>query len=259
MRNRKIALLFLLLVFNSSLMTFQSIRGPINILTVLRIPLYQFEWVSKNAWDRIKSPFILYSRLKDENYRLRTELDKFRFREQEFEEAMLENQRLNALLTLGKASYNFVTYARVISSGIRQWPGVVVIDKGELEGIQKDMAVRTPYGLVGKVIEAMPSFSRVLLITDVNSSVSVRFQDSRIEGVLSGRGNGLCTLKYILRDRDMNGGELLITSGLDGIFPKGIPVGYITMIQRGDDLFQDIEIQPIINTSMLEEVMVFKR
>ena len=239
-------------------MTFQSTRGPLKPLTLLRIPLYQLEKVSTTIWDGIKTPFIYYSNLKDENKALEKELGQFRMRQQEYEELKLENQRLTTLLDIKRLSPDFVATARVISSGIRQWPEIIIIDKGESSGIKKNMAVRTPEGLIGKTTDVMSRFSSVLLVTDVNFSVSVRLQDTRIEGILSGRGDGLCTLKYIPRDQDVETGVLLVTSGLDGVFPAGIPVGRITRVEKGDELFLEIEVQPLIKASKIEEVMVFK-
>ncbi|NOY39350.1 MAG: rod shape-determining protein MreC [Nitrospirae bacterium] len=208
----------------------------------------------------IKSPFIYYFRLENENQILKNRIGQLEMREQEYTELKLENRRLSTIVSIKETSPHFIAAASVISSGIRQWPELIIIDKkGTSSGIKKDMAVRIPEGLVGKTSEVMPGFSKVLLVTDVNFSVSVRLQDTRIEGILSGRGDGSCILKYIPRDEDIKPGALLITSGLDGLFPKGIPVGYITGVKKGSELFLDIEVKPIIKASMIEEVMVFKK
>ncbi len=259
MRNRRVVLLFLVVVVSASLMTFQSTRGPFKPLSALQTPLYRLEKTFAAILKIIKSPFLYYFKLENENRLLREELVRMKMKEQEYSELKSENERLRTILKIREAEPRFVSAARVISSGIRQWPELMIIDKGAASGIRKDMAVRTPDGLVGKTTEVMPGFSKVLLVTDVSFSVSVRLQDSRIEGVLSGRGDGSCVLKYIPRDEVVEPGTLLITSGLDGVFPKGIPVGYITGVKKGSELFLDVEVEPIIRASMIEEVMVFKK
>lgn len=259
MRNRRLVLLFLVVVVSASIMTFQSTRGPFRPLTVLQTPLYHLEKTFATLTETVKAPFSYYFEMKEENRLLKERLGRLEMEGQECVELELENQRLSGLLGMKKRSPDFVAAARVISSGIRQWPEVIIIDKGSSVGIKKDMAVRTPEGLVGKTMEVMPGYSKVLFLTDVNFSVSVRLQDRRIEGVLSGRGDGRCALKYISRDEKIEPGVLLITSGLDRIFPKGIPVGRIVRVDKGDELFLEILVNPIIEPSMIEEVMVFKK
>ncbi|GBE36687.1 cell shape-determining protein MreC [bacterium BMS3Bbin07] len=252
-------MLFLVVVVSASIMTFQSTRGPFKPLTALQTPLYQLERGFSAVMHIIKSPFRYYFRLEKENRKLKRKIGQFEMKEQEYTELKLENQRLSTILGIKERAPHFIAAARVISSGIRQWPELIIIDKGSSSGIKKDMAVRIPEGLVGKTSEVMPGFSKVLLVTDVSFSVSVRLQDTRIEGILSGRGDGYCTLKYIPRDENIRPGALLITSGLDGVFPEGIPAGYITGVEKGSELFLDIDAKPIIKTSMIEEVMVFKK
>jgi len=259
MRNRRVVLLFLVIVASVSIMTFQSTRGPFKPLTALQTPLFRMERTFTRILDIIKSPFLYYFRLEKENQELKNKIGQLKMKEQEYTELKLENQRLSTILKMKERAPHFVAAARVISSGIRQWPEMIIIDKGTSSGIKKDMAVRTPEGLVGKTSEVMPGFSKVLLVTDVSFSVSVRLQDTRTEGILSGRGDGSCVLKYIPRDEDIKPGTLLITSGLDGVFPEGIPVGHITTVAKGSELFLDVEVKPIIKASMIEEVMVFKK
>ncbi len=259
MRNRRLLSLFLVVVLSASLMTFQSTRGPFRPLTALQTPLYHLERAFAALIETVKAPFSYYFELREENERLKERLGRLTMEGQKCVELELENRRLAGLLKMKKGAPDFVAAARVISSGIRQWPEVIIIDKGSAAGIRKDMAVRTPEGLVGKTMEVMSGYSKVLLLTDVNFSVSVRLQDQRIEGVLSGRGDGTCTLKYVSRDEKIEPGVTLITSGLDRIFPEGIPVGRIVRVDKGDELFLDILVDPIIKPSMIEEVMVFRK
>lgn len=237
-------------------MTFQSIYGPIKPVVLLKTPLYQLERSAAYLFESIASPFRHIFFIRDENHRLRTEIKALRIIEEASRELMLENVRLQSMLDFREASPTSYIAARVIFSGIRQWPEILVLDKGSLDGIRKDMAVRTPEGLAGKVTEVAPNFSRVLSLTDVRFSASVRLQDTRVEGVLTGRGDSSSSLKYISAERDVKAGALLITSGLDGVFPKGIPVGTVRSVSKGDELFLKIDVTPIIEPSRIEEVLI---
>jgi rod shape-determining protein MreC len=259
MRNKGVVLLLLITSVSVSLMTLQSMRGELKPLNALRTPIYKGLEFVDSICQSIKSPLLYLSDIKNQNLRYKREIEKLKIIEQEYRELRLENQRLGKILDLKRRSPLSFMVARVIFKGIRQWPRIFIIDKGTEEGIKKDLAVRTAEGLIGKVIDVMPESSIVLLLTDVDFSVSVRLQDTRVEGVLTGRGDGLCSLKYIPSDTRIDIGSLLVTSGLDNLFPRGIPVGVITGVSKGDELFQNIEVEPIVNSSVIEEVIVVKR
>lgn len=259
MINRRIILVFLLLMFSASLMTFQSTRGPLRPFGEIQHPLFYLDNVVTSLREDITAPLLRSYSIKRENEMLKMELEGLRLIEDRNRELERENLRLMELLNMKSAYPEFVAAARVISSGIRQWPKVIVINKGGSGGVRKDMVVRSAGGLVGKVTEVFPDYSNVILLTDVNFSASVRLEDSRTEGVLSGTGNGLCQLKYIPLDEEVNEKELVVTSGLDRIFPAGIPVGYVKSVRKKDALFQDVEVEPFVSPNRLEEVMVFKR
>jgi rod shape-determining protein MreC len=256
MINKRLLLLFLLLVFSASLMTFQSTRGPLRPFAALQIPIYYIDEYLTSTWRGIVSPLLHFYRLEEENKKLKSEIEILRIKESENTELQVENRRLSDLLEMKKIHSDFVVTAQIISLGIRQWPRVFIMDKGSADGIEKDMAVRSAQGLVGKILQVSAEYSKGLFITDANFSASVRLQDSRIEGIISGRGDGLCLLKYVPRDEEIKEGELIITSGLDGLFPEGIPVGHVTEKKKGDELFHHIVVKPVVRTNRLEEVMV---
>jgi rod shape-determining protein MreC len=196
----------------------------------------------------------------EENLRLKAELDKLLRERQKYEEAFLENKRLKEILSLKEKEHRYVTSARVIARGPDQWSNTFVLDKGLPAGIQKDMTAITTKGLVGKISEVSNSYSYLLLLTDINFSATVRLQERRMEGIISGTGLRKCQLKYIPYDEEVKKGDVLITSGLDSLFPKGIPVGYVSKVdKKGSGLFQNIEVTPFVNNRSIEEVAIITR
>jgi rod shape-determining protein MreC len=196
----------------------------------------------------------------EENLRLKAELDKLLRERQKYEEAFLENKRLKEILLLKEKEHRYVTVARVIARGPDQWSNTFVLDKGLPAGIQKDMTAITTKGLVGKISEVSNSYSYLLLLTDINFSATVRLQEGRMEGIISGTGLRKCQLKYIPYDEEVKKGDVLITSGLDSLFPKGIPVGYVSKVdKKGSGIFQNIEVTPFVNNRTIEEVAIITR
>jgi len=122
------------------------------------------------------------------------------------------------------------------------------------------MTAVTPKGLVGKIVEVSTKSSSLLLLTDLNFSAAVRLQESRREGILSGTGIRKCQLKYIPQEEVVKIGTAVITSGLDSLFPEGIPAGYISKVdKKGTGLFQDIEVTPSADNTKVEEVAIIRR
>lgn len=192
-----------------------------------------------------------------ENKRLKEQMNKILIERHMYNEIIHENKRLKEILSLKEQEPKYHTTARIISKGYDRFLQTMIIDKGRKDGILKDMTVITPKGLVGKIYSVRENFSVVLLLRDPNFSVAVRLQDTRIEGIISGTGGKYCILKYIPPEEDIKVGEIVVTSGLDGIFPKGIPVGFIKSIKKeGIEFFLDITVSPFQEDKRLEEVII---
>jgi rod shape-determining protein MreC len=146
--------------------------------------------------------------------------------------------------------------AQVIGSSGSDLSRVVYIDKGEDVGVRRDMPVITAEGIVGKVLMVYPSVSQVLLINDQSSGVGAILEKSRLQGVLRGGANGEVMLERVMSDEQVAAGDVVLTSGGDQIFPKGLPVGTVSKVSNGRDLFLNIKIKPAANLSKLEEVLV---
>ena len=122
------------------------------------------------------------------------------------------------------------------------------------------MVAVTSLGPVGRVHRVLKNGANIMLITDVSSAVAVRLQSSRTGGILEGRGDNVCYLKYVSKDVEVKTGERIVTSGLEGIYPRGLLVGYVTEVKsEGEEIFQLIEVTPAQDLNTLEEVAVLKR
>jgi rod shape-determining protein MreC len=146
--------------------------------------------------------------------------------------------------------------AQVIGSSGSEQSRSLYIDKGENDGIKPDMAVITADGIVGKVLHAYPSTSLVLLISDQSSGVGAILEKTRLQGILKGTSAGEVALEKVMSDETVPAGEMVLTSGGDGIFPKGLLVGRVTKVGAGSDLFLNIRVRPAADLSRLEEVLV---
>ena len=168
------------------------------------------------------------------------------------------NQRLKNLLNLSDEHKNLeVTGARVVAWDPGPWFNSLVIGAGSSKFIGQDQAVIHSQGVVGRIAKVAPYYAKVLLVTDYNSSIDAVVQRSRVRGLVSGQGANPCSLKYVLRDADVRVGDLVITSGLDGIFPPGVPLGTIVRADRKSaDKFLEVDISPAVNFTSLEEVLV---
>jgi rod shape-determining protein MreC len=212
---------------------------------------YGFGWF-RDVW---RNYFALRSAKKDRED-LRRENDALKLRIAQLEGKAAETDRLAALLHFRQLQSDVpMVAARVIGGSAVPASLTIEIDRGEKDGIRQSMGVITPDGVVGKVSEAYAHTSQVLLLTDQRSGVGAMLADSRIQSPVGGVGEPLITMKYVPNDDDVSVGERVITSGMDRIFPRDLPVGTITEIRAGVP-FKQIRIKPAANLEKLEEVLV---
>ncbi|MCG6917457.1 MAG: rod shape-determining protein MreC [Deltaproteobacteria bacterium] len=195
--------------------------------------------------------------LEKENQALKRELQELKLQVNRYREADLANQRLRALLNFKKSIATPLLPAQLVAFDPSGWFQTILIDKGRDDGVVRDMAVVSAEGLVGRVIGVSNHHAKVLLILDGNSAVDAYIQRSRARGVLVGLGLELCLLKYVQRNEDVQVGDQVISSGMGGVFPKGLLVGTVQEVVRGSSgLFQRVEVDPAVNFGRLEEVLV---
>ncbi|WP_456431627.1 rod shape-determining protein MreC [Thermosulfuriphilus sp.] len=205
--------------------------------------------------------YVLLVHTKQENEALKKEVAKLRARLVEYREALIANARLKKLLELKQSLPYASLSAQVVGRDPSMWFRSLIIDLGGDEGLEEGMAVITVGGVVGQILGVTPNYAKVMLITDPNSAVDVVVQRSRARGILRGQGSETCNLEYVSMEADVREGDLLITSGLDGIFPKGLLVGIVKRVlpDRQEGLFQRVEVRPAINLEDIEEVLVILR
>lgn len=172
-------------------------------------------------------------------------------------ETELLNQRLRNFLNFKEKNSLKMIAAEVTGKDASAWFHTIIIDKGKLDGVEKGVPVVVPEGIAGQVIEVSENFSKVLLITDRNSAVDTLIQRTRARGIIKGKLRGQCFLNYALRKHDIEVGDVVISSGLDGVFPKGLRLGRVSEIREQNyDIFQEVTVVPYVDFEKLEEVLI---
>ena len=231
-------------------------RSALTVLSPLLRPVSRISSFVEDIWDS-------YIRLVDthrENMQLREDIRSLNLRVLEGNEAFLANQRLERLLLMKKSVKAPTIAASVIGEDLTSWFRTLVINRGSSSGIREGMAVISADGVVGQTVKVASSTARVLLLTDHASGISATIQRSRARGVVKGKSEMLCTLEFTTREEDVKVGDTVITSGIGGLFLKGLPIGEVTMVKRGEyGIFQTVSIRPAVNLSHLEEILVVER
>jgi rod shape-determining protein MreC len=223
-------------------------------------PIYQvLSWPFARLADGLSGYFWLVG-VKADNVNLRKQNELLRAQLVEFKELRAENERLAAVLRMAPPGGPPTAHARVIGRSSQVDFHVVLLDAGSSAGVAKGMAVATPEGLVGAIVAVAPNASKAVLLTDPSSRVDVILQRSRKRGILFGRGRNVCTLEYLDSEADALEGDLLITSGADGVFPKGLAVGAVAAVNRGDQgAIHAIVVAPAARLTTFEEAAVLPR
>lgn len=200
--------------------------------------------------------------LREENERLRAQLNKLLFREDNYyREIESANRRLRELLEFKERSSYRLIPAEPLGYSPEDFFKVIYVNKGAQSGVQEGMGLVNPQGLVGKVVEVYTDHSKVLLMVDKRSKVGVRVQRTRDVGILQGTGNPeVCELLYILNRAEVKEGDRVVTSGLGGLFPPGILVGRILHTEKTPGyLFQKIKVEPMVDFGKLEGLFLVAR
>lgn len=195
--------------------------------------------------------------VRQENERMRVENLQLRAAVQALGETRAENERLRTLLSYAESQPGPEIPARVVGVNPVAKLLSVRINRGESEGVFQGMSVVTPDGIVGQVVRATGGWADVALVTDPQSRVAVRVQRSRARGTAAGLGKGPLRLENMLRTEDIQEGDLIITSGTDGVYPPGLVVGKVTRLEKKEHgMFLEGDLQPAVDTTRMEEVLV---
>jgi rod shape-determining protein MreC len=215
--------------------------------------------VSGYLEDVIKE-YVWLRHVRHENEELRERMSELEQKVTDYQEAYVENLRLRRLLDFKTTTNAEAIASQVVLHDLTGWFQTLIVDKGFHDQVAPDMAVVNDEGVVGRVMDVSDRYSRVLLITDPGSAVDAMIQRNRVRGILSGKDANGCVLKYVRGNVDVHVGDLVISSGKDGVFPKGLRLGVVHGIFKDPvDLFQKIEVRPLVRLNALEEVLIIKR
>lgn len=207
----------------------------------------------ENAWMR----YIHLVGLEEDNRNLKNKVAGLQAELILYKEGYLEAQRLNKLLSLQEDhQYNFMA-ARVIGKEQAALSKTLWINKGSAHGLTPGMPVLVPPGLIGRLTDVSWHNSKVLLLIDESSNVDVLIERTRVQGIVRGAGSRGCVVRYISKIQDVKEGDVVVTSGMSNIFPKGLFIGKVSHVDRMDvGLFLQIRVAPFADFATLEEVLV---
>jgi rod shape-determining protein MreC len=213
------------------------------------------ELVRHYTWGFVVDYFVLLN-VRGENEKLKSQNGELKMENHYLKAELGTADRARALSVFQAKSPSKTVAARVIGNGTGSNSKVVFIDRGSTSGVESGMAVVTPDGIVGKVVDAYPTASLVMLITDPTFAAGVISQKNRVRGTLKGQGHSDCQVDYVQNEEKVDGGEWFYTSGDDRIFPKGFPVGQVSAARNGKN-FKEIYLNPSgLQSGSVEEVLV---
>lgn len=264
LRYRTPLLIVLALLLVISILSLSLKRSPVLttveglMVTVTAPGLQVLEYVSRSAKRLWRGYFDLVG-ARQENTRLRQDLEEYRQKEVRYQEAQQSLTRLEALLDLKRQVALPVIGARVIAYDPSLWSRCALIDQGKAQGVKTGMPVLAPQGIMGRVVETYPQYAKVMLIVDHKSGADSVVQRTRVRGILQGKGGNRCSLDFVPKSADVQVGDLVLASGLAGLYPKGLVFGKVTGAnKKNPGVFQEIEVTPEVDLSALEEVLVVK-
>jgi rod shape-determining protein MreC len=213
------------------------------------------EFVRRYTWGFVEDYFVLLG-VRSENDKLKQQNGQLKLENHYLKSELSTADRVRALSAFEANTPSKMIAARVTGNGTSANSKVVFVDRGSTSGIESGMAVVTPDGIVGKVVDAYPMAALVMLITDGNFAAGVISQKNRVRGTMKGLGdNSKCQVDYVQNEERVDPGEWFFTSGDDRIFPKGFPVGQAIAVRSGKT-FQEIYVSPSGLQGGLEEVLI---
>jgi rod shape-determining protein MreC len=204
------------------------------------------------------SGYVALRQVQSENAALKQELQTLQVRFQQEHAEAQRTDNLRQLLELRERANLDTVAAEVIAGPADPDFRTVTIDKGSSEGLATDMAVISPAGVVGRLILPSRRASKVQLLIDRNAAAGALIERTRVQGVVMGVGDGMLRMQYVPGTADVKTGDLVVTSGIDGIFPKGFVIGTIDRADRGSGAYHEITVRPAADFARLEEVLIVK-
>jgi len=206
----------------------------------------------RGAWGR----YVWLRGVEAENASLRRELEAVQVQFQERRALADRARTLEELLALRDRSNLQTVAAAIIASSASPDFRTLTIDKGRNQGLKRDMAVIAPDGVVGRIVVPSPNAAKVQLLIDRNAAAGALIERSRAQGVVQGNGDSRLRLDYVAESSDVVAGDVVVTSGIDGIYPKGFTIGQVESVEKNGPAYKRITVKPSVNFSSIEAVLV---
>jgi rod shape-determining protein MreC len=227
-----------------------ELTAPIQMLIVKTVDAVEGFWLK----------YFIFVDLHNENASLKKENDALRRENDRYRELATMEQRLQELLQFKAAVQWPGAAAQVIGHDPTGWFESIIIDKGTNSGLKLHMPVVNAQGVVGQLVSVAPNYAKVLLIIDQNSAVDCLIQRSREKGIIKGLSGKVCKMHYVVKTGDVMVGDLVVTSGMGGVYPKGLPVGKVIEVSEDPwEMFKGVKVQPMVDFDKLEEVLVLSK
>jgi rod shape-determining protein MreC len=254
-----LTLLLVITVLSLSLKRSPALRKVQGLVVAMTAPgLEGLSYVGRSA-KQLWLGYVYLVGVRRQNAELQRQLEEYKQRGVHFQEAEQALTHLEALLDLKRQVALPVIGARVIAYDPTLWSRSAIINQGKAQGVKEGLPVLAPQGIVGRVVEVYPEYSKVMLIVDRKSSADAMVQRTRVRGMLKGKGGNRGSLEFVPKSADVQVGDLVLASGLVGLYPKGLVFGKVTAAnKKNPGVFQEIEVTPSVDLSALEEVLVVK-
>ncbi len=206
---------------------------------------------------RFVDQYVSLWHLQEENNQLRMELATYHELLDEYREAYARNRYLETELNFKKRETFPALMARVVGKDPSFWFQTLIVDRGKNDGVVRGMVARNSRGVVGQVLQVSDNYSKILLANAPSSAIDAIVQKNRVRGILKGAGEQGYVLQYVLKNADVSVGDILVTAGIGGVFPSGIPLGTVSRVyaqRRG--MFLEIEVKPAVDFSRLESLYI---
>jgi rod shape-determining protein MreC len=254
-----ISILLIFTLISASLRDPHPLQPVENLVINVTAPVFNFFRQTGAAISRIWRGYFYLVGVQAENELLKQKTLENQSKVAIYQETLLEKERLRKLLEFRDQAALPVTGARIIGFDFSIWFKCAFLDKGTNDGIKVGMPVINAAGIVGRLVECYPNYSKVLLLLDRSSAVDAIVQRNRLRGILEGVGANRCFLRFVHKNQDVQVGDVILASGLGGAYPHGMLLGSVIAVDKKvPGIFQEIEVEPAVDFKRLEEVLIVK-
>lgn len=208
-------------------------------------------------WRVLSGDYFALWNIRDDNKQLQLKIADYQRQLDQLREAYARNRYLENELAFKKEENFPALTARVVSKDPSFWFQTLIVDRGKSDGVIKGMVARTSLGVVGQVIQVSDNYAKILLTNAPSSAIDAMIQKNRVRGILKGAGDKGYVLYYVLKNAEVEVGDRVVTAGVGGVFPSGIPLGTVSAVRsKRRGMFQEIEVAPIVDFGRLEMVFI---